>query len=477
MKHLSPVKTLVSTARNIARRADQIPWLAGTSSALPEAIPFMDPIDQISEEPPPRVMRSMNYVLAVAFLIALLVMSLVKVDVVVVGGGRLATVTPPIMLQPLDRAIVRELKVKEGQVVTKGQVLATLDPTFAKADLNSLSAQQRSVVAQVRRLEAELNGTPFEPDPNNPDDALQANLYLGRKAQYESQLRVFDEEVQRRQANIRTTEDDRDSQVKQLAIAKDIEQMRGSMLEKQVGSRLNYLDAQSARMRIEQGLQSANNRLPELRHDLQSKQAERQAFIDQWRHEILDSLVATRNEAAKIGEGMAKASLVNDLVVVTAPEDGIVLSVAKRSVGSILNGAEPFITIIKSDAPLIAEVMIGSADIGYLKLGDESVIKVHAFPYQRHGMMKGRLLTVSEESYPSGADANGLKAPIMGGSSGAYHRGLVELVNTDLENMPAGAKLIPGMTLNAEIKVGSRSILSFFLNPITRGLGESIREP
>jgi HlyD family secretion protein len=57
------------------------------------------------------------------------------------------------------------------------------------------------------------------------------------------------------------------------------------------------------------------------------------------------------------------------------------------------------------------------------------------------------------------------------------HRALVHLVNTKLESLPEGARLIPGMTLSAEIKVGSRSVLSYFLNPLTKGLSESIREP
>jgi hemolysin D len=43
--------------------------------------------------------------------------------------------------------------------------------------------------------------------------------------------------------------------------------------------------------------------------------------------------------------------------------------------------------------------------------------------------------------------------------------------------LPEGARLIPGMTMSAEIKVGSRTVLGYFLNPITRGLSESIREP
>jgi len=480
LKRLSP-KALASTARGLAERADKFPWLAGRSSVLDEAIPFQDPIDEISEEHPPKLMRGMNYFVASMFLVILLIAALVKVEVVVVGSGRLATVTPPIMLQPLERAIVREIKVKEGDAVKKGQLLATLDPTFAQADLASLTIQQRSLLSQIRRLEAELDGRVFEANSAiNPEDELQESLYRGRMSQYESQLRVFNEEIERRKANIRTTEDERDSQAKQLVIAKDIEAMRASSLEKQIGSRLNYLDAQSSRMRLEQSLQGAGNRLLELQHDLQSKEAERQAFIDQWRHQVLDNLVTARNEAAKIGEGISKASLVNDLVVITAPEDGIVLSVAKRSVGSVMNQAEPLITIIRADAPLVAEVMISSGDIGYLKIGDDAVLKVDAFPYQRHGLMKGRLLTLSEESFSAGASSgreNGLQAPSYGGGGGAYHRGTVELVDTTLEGMPGGARIIPGMTLSAEIKVGSRSVLSYFLNPITRGLGESIREP
>ena len=62
-------------------------------------------------------------------------------------------------------------------------------------------------------------------------------------------------------------------------------------------------------------------------------------------------------------------------------------------------------------------------------------------------------------------------------SSGAFHRGVVELSDLTLENLPEGARLIPGMTVVAEVKVGSRSVLSYFLTPITRGFRESIREP
>jgi HlyD family secretion protein len=272
MKLLAPrFEKIADHARELRRRAAvSRQWLAGLSRhtgmshtpVMTEAIGFQDPIDEICEEPPPRFMRSILYVIVGAFLSMLLIAALVRVEIVVVGSGRLVTESPPIMLQPIDRAIIRELKVKPGDTVVKGQLLATLDPTFAEADLASYTVKQRQMLAQLRRLEAELNGQPFELAPTaTADEQLQATLYAQRKAQYDSQLRVFEEEIQQKRANIRTTEDDRAAQAKQLNIAKQVEDMRAAMLEKQSGSRLNYLEAQSTRMAVERNYEQAGNRL------------------------------------------------------------------------------------------------------------------------------------------------------------------------------------------------------------------------
>ena len=133
-------------------------------------------------------------------------------------------------------------------------------------------------------------------------------------------------------------------------------------------------------MRTERDYQDATNRFDEAQHFLNSTQADRQAFIDGWRRQELEELAKARADATAVGESLAKAVRMNDLVVLTAPEDGIVLEVAKRSVGSVLQEAEPLVTMVPTGTPLIAEVMINSADVGYTKLGDEVAMKVDAFP-------------------------------------------------------------------------------------------------
>lgn len=441
---------------------------------LTEAVPFQDPIDEICAQPAPQLLRGTHHMIACLFAALLALVALARVDVIVVAPGRIATATPPIVLQPMERAIIRELRVRPGDVVRKGEVLATLDPTFAEADAAATSKQVHALRAQLRRLEAEAGAGTFEtgaaPDP---DDALQGTLYRQRQAEYASRLQAFDADIGRLQASLRTLQDGSRALGRELDVAKSVEAMRAALLQSQAGSRLNLLDAEAVRLRAERDQQEAANRTRELQRSVQTREADRQAFIDGWRRDLLEALVATRADLARAVAALAKASRLNELVVVAAPTDGIVLDVAPRTEGSVLREAEPLLTLVPNDAMLIAEVMIASGDVGYTSDGAEALLKIDAFPYQRHGMVAGRLQSISEESF----SASTMPDAAASGRAGAFHRGRIELSAARLQNVPTGARLFPGMTLTAEIKAGSRTVLSYLLNPLAAGLSESAREP
>jgi hemolysin D len=432
-------------------------------------------LDDALSDLPPRGVRNVSYIVAGLFLALVAVSSLVSVDVVVAASGRLITDAPTIVVQPMHLSIIREMRVKAGDIVHKGDVLASLDPTFTQADKLELSVQQNALRAQISRLEAELNDSPLRLDNSAPDSILQMTLYNQRRSQYTSKLRAFEEDIQRYESAISSTEQNRRSLQQQADIAKEVEGMRGKLFNLKVGTKLNYLDAQVGRMRTERDYQDTSNHLNELRHYLVSTRAERQVFIDEWRRQLLEELIKARKDASSVAEGLIKAVRMDDLVVLTAPEDGIVLDVAKRSVGSVMQGAEPLVTLVPTTAALIAEVMISSADVGYTKLGDDVAVKVDAFPYQRHGLLSGRLRSIGEDS----SSPYGTLAIASSGSSngGVFHRSQVVLTDIKLRALPEGTHLIPGMTLTAEIKVGARSVISYFLYPMLRGFSESIREP
>jgi HlyD family secretion protein len=353
--------------------------------------------------------------------------------------------------------------------------MARLDPTFTQADKTNLLTQQDDVNARIARLEAEAGDHPLTLAPDTRSHEIQVTLYRQRQSQFSGSLKSFDEDIQRYKSSMSAAESNTALLKQQLEIARQVEAMRAKLYKSQSGSQLTYLDSQVVRMRAEKDYQDNLTHLGELKHTLNATLAQRQVFIDDWHRSVLEELAKARSEVNNVGENLAKAVRMNELVVLTAPEDGIVLDVAKKSVGSVLQEAEPLITMVPTGTALIAEVMINSSDVGYTKAGDEVAVKVDAFPYQRHGLLEGSLRNVGEESFSAGMiGASNPQAPQQ---IGVFHRSQVKLDKTALHDLPEGAKLIPGMTVTAEIKVGNRSVLSYFLDPLRRGFSESIREP
>jgi HlyD family secretion protein len=430
----------------------------------PEAVPFQDPLEAVMAEPPPRLLRGVHWLVAALFAGLVAVAALAQVDVVVTGAGRLAPDAPPIVLQPMERAVIREIRVRAGDVVRRGDVLALLDPSFAEADRAALAGQRQSLAATLARLDAELAGEPAPAAPDR-DAQLQAGLQAQRAAFVATRLRALDEEVQGQRTAIRALEDADAAAAEQVTIARDIEALRARLLEGQIGSRLALLDARARRIAAEQQREQDRSRLDTLRHALAQKQAERQAFLDDWRRQAMEEVARLRAELARVDEAHGKAVRLAELTTIVAPADGTVLEVARRSAGSILREAEPLVTLVPAGAPLIAEVALRSADVGHARPGDAAVVKVDAFPWQRHGALQGRLRAIAQDSRgEDGAPA----AP-----AAALHRAQVVLDAP----MLAGGVPMPGMTVTAEIHVGSRSLLGTLLQPLIRGARESLREP
>jgi HlyD family secretion protein len=435
---------------------------------LPDAIPFQTDLEAVLAAPPPRFLRSTTW-LAAGFLAALvLVASVAQTDMMVTGTGTLQADTPPFVLQPMERAIIRTLRVRAGDHVVRGQVVATLDPTFADADLEGLRDQAAAVAARIWRLKVELSDSAREAlPPGDAAGAMEAGFHLKRSREFAQRVASFNDTIARDTAELATARNTVAALGKQLTLASSVASIRGELLRREVGSKLQFLEAENNRIQAERDLQGARDRMAELARGIDAAHADRQAYIAQWQREAMEDLISARAEQTRIDTAMAKARRLHDLIRLVAPADGIVLDVAPRAGGSVLHEAEPLMTILPAGAPLIADVSISSADIGNLAEGEPVLVKVDAFPYQRHGMLHGVVRSIGEESFPGRGGIEG----------GAVHRVRIALTDTALRQLPRGAALIPGMTVDAEVKIGARTVLGYFLAPITRGLGESLHEP
>ena len=430
---------------------------------------FQKDTEAIQNAPDPFLARITLHLLALFVIGAITWASLSYLDKIVASQGKVISTEPNVMVQPLEMAAIKQVLVRAGDVVHRGQVLATLDPTFTQADVLQLESRLANADAQIARLEAEHDGTPFVAGNDRYGyGTLQQALWRERQAQYQSQMQNYEEKLARLRSNVSKYEMDRVHLNERLKVVREIESMRSSLMATQVGSKLNLLQATSDRIDIERNLVLNQNELQGNRHDLQAQLAERDVFIQQWNGKIIEELTTQRNEREALREQLTKARKRQSLVQLDSPVDAIVLEVSpKATPGSIAKEAEPLFTLVPVGAPLEVEANIDARDLAFVQIGDKVRVKLDAYPYMQHGSLEGEVATISEDSFSNKENANGV----------LFYRARIRLLSTTLDNVPSNFRLIPGMPLTADIKVGERRIITYFLRPILRGFDESLREP
>lgn len=439
-------------------------------------VEYLPDADEIERSPLPRLAQ-MTVWLTVGGLAALLLWStLARLDQLVNGSGRLVNPVPNVVVQPLETSIVQSIDVRPGQVVKKGDLLATLDATFVKADESQLRARVQSLETQVSSLEQELGGAAAEARsgdapaaPGSADERLQARLQGERQANYQAQQRRLSETVARLRATLATNQQDQALIAQRMRSLKEIEGMQEKGVAQKFGAPLQLMEAQQRTKEAQRELELSTNREREIRRELAAAEAEKQAFERGWRQKTMEDLLAITRERDALREQLEKVARRQSLVRLTAPADAVVLEIAKLSRGSIVREAETFFTLVPLDVPLEAEAQIDSSDVGYVKAGDEVHLKIDAFPFQRHGTLKGRIRTISQDAYK--------REGMAAGSASAYYLARISIENPKLDNMRPDSRLLPGMTLSAEVVVGDRSVISYLVWPLTKGLREAIREP
>lgn len=429
---------------------------------------FLPDADAIERTPIHGGISYTLYLLALLTVVAVLWAQFSEIDQIVVARGRLVTPQPNVVLQPLDTAHLKTLDVRVGDIVRKGQVLATFDPTFVSADLAQLRDRHASLSAQIRRLEAETQDRTFKPG-TGADEVLNATLDEQRRANFRVKLRGFEERIGRLRAAVDTNARDTvalESRVKSL---REIEDMNESLSARQYQSRRSLLESREKRLEVERDLVVARSRSAELRQEMAAAESEKLAFSREWRQKALEELVSARRDLDSLKEQIVKAETRTARTTLVAPADGVVLEIAKRSTGSIVREAEALLTLVPIGVPLEAEIQIDSPDIGFVRVGATTRIKVDAFPFQKHGTIQGRLEKLGHDAQPREATAN--SPPVL-----AY-TGRVELGDLTLRNLDRTVALMPGMTLTAEIVVGRRTVMSYLLYPLASVLDQAAREP
>lgn len=434
-----------------------------------KAIEFQPDSLEIAGQPLPWWCRHGIWLCIFFFAMAVAWACICKVDVIVQTEGKIVTDTPSIVLKPLERAVIKNINVKVGQIVKKDDILISFDPVVNKAEVDRLAAEIDILAPQFARLHAEFNSQEYAPSGRISESAQwQKKIFQQRKTFRAEKMNYFEHAVKQLEASISTAQAGLKKQAERLEAVKKIERMFEDLLAKNAASIKERLEISISRMQLEAEVEGLCNSIVEKQHSLQSLISNKNSYASEWNSSISDQMVKIQRELFNIRKQYEKAEQINSYVCMRSPAEAKVHEIAAFSVMSAVREAEPLVTLVPLDGKIELELEINPKDIGKVKPGAPVRIKLNAFPFQKHGTLNGIVRTISEDTFSRGRETPGMNV--------TYYRARVT-VDGKLENTGDNFRLIPGMEAQGEIKVGRRRIIEYIIHPLIKTLDEAIREP
>lgn len=341
------------------------------------------------------------------------------------GQGSVIPSSREQIVQSLDPGIISEMKVKEGDVVEKDQVLLTLDDTRSSAILRESEAKVQNLEAMVSRLQSEAYGIPLRFPDDVPNEVRERE-----QAAYQARHRSMQDAV----AGLAKTKSLLD---REIAITQP-------MVKRGVMSEVELL------------------RMQRQSSDLANQITERK---NQYSATANNELVNAQSELAQARENMAMRADPVERSQIKAPMRGIVKNIRINTVGGVVQAGQDILEIVPLDDTLIVQAYISPKDVAFIRVGQDALIKVSAYDYAIYGGLDGKVILISPDTLQDDRRPSELKL----NPDQAYYRVLVETSGSQITDK-AGNKLdiSPGMTATVDIKTGEKTIFQYLIKPITR---------
>ncbi|QHI95019.1 HlyD family type I secretion periplasmic adaptor subunit [Aristophania vespae] len=411
-------------------------------------------------------------------------MAFFPVNKVVSITGRLISTQPTVLVQPFEQAIIRSIDANVGDYVHKGQILARLDSTLSQADMDNLVQQMQSLQTEVARLKAEANGQIYEPDTNVPASVQQGEVFLRRQSDYKAHMHDFDQRIAAMESDLQGARANNAMYASKLRIVSAVLEMRKKEQKEQVGSRLSTLGAQDAVMDTERLLITSQQMANSLVNKLSALKALRDGYTQNWKTEVYAELTKAERHLDEMRSNYRKARLRQRLIVLRAPEDGIVLTRAEFSIGSVIDAGMRLMTLVPTSSGIEVEAIMRAQDSGFVKQGDHALIKFVTFPYDLYGGAEATVRVISADSFlPTDAATSNIKAGVdlqsLAGVKGVpvFYRVRLRVDRYTLHGQPSFFHPAPGVPVTADIDVGKRTILKYLFSRIVPTVSDGMREP
>ena len=391
--------------------------------------------------------------------------ALAPIDKIVRAQGRIIAASRSQVVQHLEGGIVNEILVKEGQKVQTGQILMRLSDIGANSNLLQGRSRLQALRATQARLRAESQGSSsllFDADIDTSLRALEKNAFEERATRIRSEQSALQQQLMQRQGELKEAQARSQSLSTEFSLAKQQSALVENLFKKGAASQMENLDAQSRTERLNTQYKDVLNTVPRLLSAQAEISARLNESLSRFRSEARTELNQISAEINRINAGLKADSDRVSRTEVRAPSTGIVNRLLFNTLGGVVKPGEAVLEITPSEGPLAVEAKVRPDDRATLRSGLLTRVMIGAYDYTVYGALDGEVTEVSADTL---ADESGQR----------YYRIVVQTLPA--KGPLADEVLLPGMTASADVVVGQRSVLSYFLSPLLRFSNRALREP
>ena len=370
-------------------------------------------------------------------------------------------------VQHLEGGIVGSLMVDEGEEVAVDQLLLQMDDTAVRAERDSLAARVAALAMQSERLRSFAAGqTPDFSRWEQQYSSIAANQQSAyRTAEQNRQARIsgLDAQVVARQEEINGLKARQTSLEKQAAAAGEALELRQGLLEKGLNSRVVYLESKRTYDGLVGDLASTKADIARAGAALAEATSRKAELTDELSRVALEQLSQLDGELGAQRERLKRLDDQLTRTRVLAPVAGRVSGLMFNRAGVVIKPGDILMSVVPQQNELVADVRIATDDIGHISIGSPALVKVDSYKFGRVGGVTGSVVRISATSFE---DEEGER----------FFRARVRLDSNFVGKDPAANRIVPGMTVVADIKTGQKSLLAYMLRPITVSLDQAFSE-
>jgi hemolysin D len=417
---------------------------------------------EIEERPLNPLGRALLWTVILFMVLASLWLYFAQIDVVVSARGKVIPHGEIKVMQPIETGVISKILVREGQYVEKDQILMEIDPSVTETNLESKKRNLELLDVETARLDALIGNTPFIIPPSCRDAsviATQQQIYTSTKSAYDQQMQLLNEQIAQVNEQVNGAKIDRERLARLYESAKAKEERLTSVLD--IIAKSEYEEAKNEAQSYGKQVTMKEHEILQLASKRSELNEQRRLVTQEYRNRLLEELTQKRKEATALQVEVEAIEFKSAKQRLRAPVDGYVGKLMVHTVGGVVTPAEKLISIVPKDAPLVIKATVMNQDIGFVKNGMAAAIKVDTFDFQKYGLIDGNVTHVSDDA-------------IEDEKLGPVYEVYIEPQQHTLMVEGEELRLHSGMSVTAELKVGNRRIIEFFIYPLIKYMDEGM---